>query len=1137
MEHTTQTRVFSRAHRSAAAWQLCWLAAVALVGCGDDGVQPPKAAEERPAALQLSGAQRLRGTEGQAFEAELRVSGGAEGYTWSLRDGALPSGIKLKEFDAGALLYGVPDAHGEFSFTVQVADSAGESAALNIDMLVAAAPAGLEIQTTELPAGRVGVSYQARLEASGGSAGYNWRLEAGALPAGLSLDSAGTLSGTPTASGAAVFTLAVRDLEGQEASRGLAIWIDAPAPAPEPLQIVSDLSAVPDGVLGEDYTAEFSARGGSGASYQWEAEGLPEGLSLSGGTPSATLSGTVQLAGRYEITLRVTDSEQNSAEAQLSITWSAAPQPLSIVTRTLPNASFGEAYEASIRATNGAADDYRWSVVGSLPRGLALDAEGTPNTRIHGTPTEYGDFSFSIQVRDAEGQQATQELSMEVSVRQDGALALPVQNIANPVIGVRYAATVIALGGEGQLSWAVSDGSLPPGLSLSPHGRPAATISGIPVAEFGSWDFELSVRDSAGAEARRSFSLTISEDHSAALNITTSTLSAGCLPMSAAIHAEGGNLWRYHWSSPDLPAGLSLIEEGNSARLSGIPRAAGPYEFTVEVSDSAGRAARRSYALDLAGANMRWLIAAGWTGTNYARRLSAIDVCGATPGTRLDISPDLPAGSSIQARNTHPLPDGRRVVFLGALSVRREVNAYITDITNPDPQQINLRGEDSDDVKNAVPSPDGSKVAYMGDLRVNNQNDVFVADVTDPANIPTPSCLSPDTPEGGDALFALSWSPDSSTLAFVGDLRVDGEDQLFIADLSGPTPSVEAVAGVSAPSSRVLWDASASYLYFTAADAEDPEGRRQLWRVAPGPSPAAERVSGAALSDPVVDEDNRGGQLRRWALSADGARLFFTATQSLGVGMYLVDLSSLTVRAVPAAPAAELEYGAWAPDGSLLAVAGATYTPDLTELSVLDPSAETLRLTKVSGTMPSGGGLLTTTNQHYASRLRWSPDSSRIAFVARKDATYWDALYVVDPRTPGEPESLLGDDPRGDVEEFRWSPDGSMIAGFGGVVNAYAQDAFIVHHDGSDAVRIDATEVDSAPRKLLFSRGSDWVYFSIGLGSRTESIYRYAVSDLAALAAQETPSAQRVASAPDSSRDIGDMLSAEAPQLARAPGG
>ncbi|MDR2523483.1 MAG: Ig domain-containing protein [Synergistaceae bacterium] len=67
---------------------------------------------------------------------------------------------------------------------------------------------GLTIATTTLPNGTVGTPYSATLKATGWSGSVTWTLESGSLPSGLTLSpSSGTISGTPSASGTANFTV------------------------------------------------------------------------------------------------------------------------------------------------------------------------------------------------------------------------------------------------------------------------------------------------------------------------------------------------------------------------------------------------------------------------------------------------------------------------------------------------------------------------------------------------------------------------------------------------------------------------------------------------------------------------------------------------------------------------------------------------------------------------------------------------------------------------------------------------------------------------------------------------------------------------------------------------------------------
>jgi hypothetical protein len=94
--------------------------------------------------------------------------------------------------------------------------------------------AQVAITTTALPAGNTSNLYTAVLAASGGTAPYTWQLTAGSLPAGLSLSSAGVISGkattvTPgTPPVPASFTVQVTDSAALTATQTYGIAILAP---------------------------------------------------------------------------------------------------------------------------------------------------------------------------------------------------------------------------------------------------------------------------------------------------------------------------------------------------------------------------------------------------------------------------------------------------------------------------------------------------------------------------------------------------------------------------------------------------------------------------------------------------------------------------------------------------------------------------------------------------------------------------------------------------------------------------------------------------------------------------------------------------------------------------------------------
>jgi hypothetical protein len=89
-----------------------------------------------------------------------------------------------------------------------------------------------------------------------------------------------------------------------------------------------------------------------------------------------------------------------------------AVQGVCITTATLPDGTVGVPYSAMLTVTGGA-PPYTWSLVsGSLPPGLALDANGT----VSGTPTTEGIFDLTVKVTDSQGHTDTEAFPLTIVV-------------------------------------------------------------------------------------------------------------------------------------------------------------------------------------------------------------------------------------------------------------------------------------------------------------------------------------------------------------------------------------------------------------------------------------------------------------------------------------------------------------------------------------------------------------------------------------------------------------------------------------------------------------------------------------------------------------------------------------------------
>jgi hypothetical protein len=87
----------------------------------------------------------------------------------------------------------------------------------------------LSVSTASLAQAVAGTAYSQQLQAAGGTAPYTWKITAGSLPAGLTLNGNGTIAGTPKAAGTATLTVEATDAghPAQTATQQLSLTVAA----------------------------------------------------------------------------------------------------------------------------------------------------------------------------------------------------------------------------------------------------------------------------------------------------------------------------------------------------------------------------------------------------------------------------------------------------------------------------------------------------------------------------------------------------------------------------------------------------------------------------------------------------------------------------------------------------------------------------------------------------------------------------------------------------------------------------------------------------------------------------------------------------------------------------------------------
>jgi uncharacterized protein (TIGR03437 family) len=178
--------------------------------------------------------------------------------------------------------------------------------------------------------------------------------------------------------------------------------------------------------------------------------------------------------------------------------------PLTISTTSLENATSGQPYSTSLAAYGGSGTGYTWTIAsGLLPAGFTLTPAGVLSST--GTPPAFvQSYDFTVSVTDSAGDNGTQALTLILAPP----LTISTTSLGNPTGGQPYSASLAASGGSGTgYTWSIASGLLPVGFTLTLAGVLSST--GTPPASIQSYNFTVSVTDSAGDNATQQLTLTI----------------------------------------------------------------------------------------------------------------------------------------------------------------------------------------------------------------------------------------------------------------------------------------------------------------------------------------------------------------------------------------------------------------------------------------------------------------------------------------------------------------------------------------------------------------------------------------------------------------------------------------------------
>ena len=504
---------------------------------------------------------------------QLVATGGTGNFTWTAI--GLPAGLTMS---TGGIISGGSSAAGTFQINITVTDVLlGLTATKLIPLTIASPIAPVTLSSSSSQANiALGGTVSASFAAGGGVPPYTF--SASGLPQGVSLNGAGSLSGSPASPGNSTATIFVSDASGRSASTSFSITV---------LGIL--ISSLPNGTTGIPYSATIGALGGV-QPYSFSANGLPNGLGLSA---QGTIAGTPTVGGNFNVTVTVSDGAGARISAGGTITIVVPGAPVSIPSGSLPDATVGVPYSASLSAIGGKTP-YSWSVLsGSLPDGLSFGANGI----VSGTPTAPGGGGFAALVTDSSG--GTASTGASITVKPAPIVITSKSPLASGMLGVEYPSVQLAAtGGIAPYKWAVSGGAFPAGVALDSGG----TISGTPTAA-GDFTATVTVTDAAGTAGSGGFSVTIRQisadlilsSATAAFELTTGAVA---LPSGLAIGVQSTVVaqqisfavvtspsvpWLTVTNGNKTPDSISVVLSNGALNLP-----AGDYSTTLKVTCSTG---------------------------------------------------------------------------------------------------------------------------------------------------------------------------------------------------------------------------------------------------------------------------------------------------------------------------------------------------------------------------------------------------------------------------------------------------------------------------------------------------------------------------------------------------------------------
>ncbi|MEL6185094.1 MAG: hypothetical protein AAFU79_10755, partial [Myxococcota bacterium] len=446
----------------------------------------------------------------------------------------------------------------------------------------------------------------------------------------------------------------------------------------------------------------------------------------------------------------------------------------------------------------------------------------------------------------------------------------------------------------------------------------------------------------------------------------------------------------------------------------------------------------------------RWAIMVADADTDNQNDIYVTDMCSNPRQAPVRLNP-VPTGgfhdvfTGLQRMAISPNKDA--LVFIADLDVDNRFDAYYVDLrdvpTAGSAVRIYAGASTSLEADEVKWSPDSRKVAILTDHTDSLDYELWVSDVSNPAAPGQAVRVTPiGAPSQGVYNDDYEFSPDGNKIAWVGDHAAAFRDYIYMTDLSGATPTAPVTIHATPSSTSMdvnggfLWTSDSRGIVFNADF--NTVSRDEMWfSDLSGSAPyTATVISGSIQSNGDMDPNFTQYYHEHFAFSPDGTRLFIVGDRvSDGEDdMFLLDYANgafTNFRAVTSLTVANAtcDSGKWSPSGRYIAVRGDLRGSSQDELFIFD----------TQGTLPvstSSPVRAATTSLEmgftFYEDYRWSPDSTKVAFIGDFQTSGSDEVYIADI-TGGAPYTSYRLNPpttssAEDINELRFSPDSQRIA-------------------------------------------------------------------------------------------------------------